>query len=82
MTRFVDNYFRRFKAEAEKGEEYWEVAILTADYNAFKDLIPVPLSIGDSEAAELHAIGVFKEKQKALKDGDQQDGVVLPTAGS
>ena len=64
MTRFVDNCFRRFKVEAERGEEYWEVAILTVDYNAFRDLIPVPLSIGDSVAAVHHAIEVFKEKQK------------------
>ena len=72
MTRFVDNYYRRFKAEAERGEAengeaYWEVAILTEDYNAFKDLIRVPPSIGDAEAAERHAIERFKKKQKKLR---------------
>jgi hypothetical protein len=76
VTRFVDNYYRRFKAETEKaevenGEEYWEVAILTEDYNAFKDLIRVPLSIGDSGAAERHAIERFKKKQKKLRKEGQ-----------
>ena len=73
MTRFVDNYSRWFKAEAERGEEHWEVAILTADCNASKDLIPVPLSIGDSEAAEGHEIEVFKEEQKELREQNRKD---------
>ena len=73
MTRFQDEYFRPFKAEAgkveaENGEECWEVAILTIGQNAFKDLIVVPLSIGDSEAAERYAIERFTEKQKKVPE--------------